>query len=544
MDATPVTPDPSVAGEPGAGSVTSSPSGGAVVDLRLAVARGEHLADLSRARVVFRMASVFAMLFGVFDVVHVALTGSGDLPLLLGLRAVCAAWLLVGFARVRRTPPISERELDVLLFGTLAVVILTVSVMCVFTGGLTSYYAAGNLFVLSGTSYVPRPWRRTSLPVLFAASLYPAVLLGSALFSPLTRAQLHQPIALHHVAVHAALLYSTALFVIGGGHMVWSLRRELSESRSIGRYELKRRLGKGGMGEVWAAYHRGLGREVALKILRVEGDPDALAATRFEREVRATAELAHPNTVRVFDHGATPDGLVYYAMELLRGEHLRALVRREGPLPVPRALHLVGQAARALAEAHARGIVHRDVKPENLFVTDAGGELDFVKVLDFGVAKLVRSGQSDLTRVGSITGTPSTMSPEAITSGEIGPPADVYALGAVLYFALTGRMPFEGDPATLLVAHLTEPVIPPSLRTTRAIPLDVERVVMRALAKDPADRYAEAGAFAAALATCSAWNTWRPDGAPAAPPPPDEPHGGEDTLDAPADASAVTRRLA
>src|SRR5690606_13053594 len=151
---------------------------------------------------------------------------------------------------------------------------------------------------------------------------------------------------------------------------------------------------RGGMGEVWAAWHKGLGREVAVKMLRLEGGPqglesDPVAVERFRREVRATSELSHPNPVRVFDYGATEDGILYYAMELLEGENLRSLVRREGPLPPARAVHLVSQAARALAEAHRKGIVHRDVKPENVFVVDAGGERDFVKVLDFGIAKVL-----------------------------------------------------------------------------------------------------------------------------------------------------------
>src|SRR5262249_2757478 len=159
---------------------------------------------------------------------------------------------------------------------------------------------------------------------------------------------------------------------------------------SLGRYKLKTRIGEGGMGEVWVAYHNGLKRDVAVKILRNDDDDDAdatQAVTRFEREVRATTELTHPNTVRLYDYGVTDDGLCYYVMELLSGENLESLAARDAPLPSARAIHLLLQAARALAEAHARGIVHRDVKPANIFVTNAGGEDDFVKVLDFGIAK-------------------------------------------------------------------------------------------------------------------------------------------------------------
>src|SRR5690606_19918974 len=207
-----------------------------------------------------------------------------------------------------------------------------------------------------------------------------------AFASPLSAelaAQFTDPMALASFVLSQVFLLAAAALVLVGGHMIWALRRQVFETRSLGRYTLKHRLGAGGMGEVWAAHHRALRRDVAVKILKPEtrGEPGAVA--RFEREVRATAELVHPPTVRVFDYGVTEDGLWYYAMELLDGDDLHALVSREGPLEPARAARLIWQAAKALGEAHARGIVHRDVKPENLFVTRIGGEGEFVKVLDF-----------------------------------------------------------------------------------------------------------------------------------------------------------------
>ncbi|HJL14669.1 MAG TPA: serine/threonine-protein kinase, partial [Sandaracinaceae bacterium LLY-WYZ-13_1] len=281
-----------------------------------------------------------------------------------------------------------------------------------------------------------------------------------------------------------------------------------------------RRIGKGGMGEVWAAWHRGLEREVALKILKLEDEDDAVGAARFEREVRLCSGLTHPHTVRVFDYGTTEDGLLYYAMELLEGESLGALVKRTGPMRPERAVHLVTQAARALAEAHDRGIVHRDIKPENLFVTAAGGEADFVKVLDFGIA-WIDEDEAHLTRTGAVAGTPSTMSPEVIQGAPATPASDVYGLGAVLYFALTGQPPFVGEvPSQTLVAHVQDPVVPPSVRAPHVVPSDLDARVIRALAKDPAERYADGRAFAAALASCGVAGRWVPradDGRPAAP---------------------------
>jgi serine/threonine-protein kinase len=262
------------------------------------------------------------------------------------------------------------------------------------------------------------------------------------------------------------------------------------------------------MGEVWLAYHPGLKRDVAVKILRPEEREQAGALSRFEREVRATAELKHPNTVRVFDYGTTEDGLWYYVMEFLEGETLHRHVERLGPLPPARAVHIVGQAARAIAEAHEHHIVHRDIKPENLFLTALGGEHDFVKVIDFGIAKVVHPDGTK-TGTGWILGTPQYMSPE-VAAGECADArSDVYALGAVLYFLLCGRPPFEAEnAAALLFAHVNHEPPTPSSVLGRPIPKDVEGVVLRALAKDPAVRYATGAELALALAACRTAGRW------------------------------------
>jgi serine/threonine-protein kinase len=233
-----------------------------------------------------------------------------------------------------------------------------------------------------------------------------------------------------------------------------------------------------------------------------------MALARFEREVRSTAELVHPNTVRVFDYGVTEDGLWYYVMELLQGETIGDHVQRLGPLPPARAVHMVGQAARALAEAHERGIVHRDVKPENLFLTSLGGEHDFVKVIDFGIAK-VASGDLKMTDTGSLLGTPAYMSPEMAMGLSADARSDVYALGAVLYYLLSGKPPFEAENAgALIFAHVNQRVVPPSETLGRLLPPDVEGVVMRALEKDPQARYATAAEMALALASCTMAGKW------------------------------------
>jgi serine/threonine-protein kinase len=309
--------------------------------------------------------------------------------------------------------------------------------------------------------------------------------------------------------VNAGYVLGTSVFLVGGGHIVWALRRQVFEARNLGRYRLKKRLAAGGMGDVWLAYHPGLKRDVAVKILRPdERERSGMALARFEQEVRATAELVHPNTVRVYDYGVTEDGLWYYVMEYLEGETLAEYVNRLGPLPPARAVHVVGQVARALAEAHEHGIVHRDVKPENLFLTALGGEHDFVKVIDFGIAK-VQSSDGKMTDTGSLLGTPAYMSPEMAMGLSADARSDVYAVGAVLYFVLCGRPPFEAENAgALIFAHVNERVVPPSRVLGRPVPADLEAVVMRALLKDPTERFSTAAELALALSACTVAGKW------------------------------------
>jgi serine/threonine-protein kinase len=214
------------------------------------------------------------------------------------------------------------------------------------------------------------------------------------------------------------------------------------------------------------------------------------------------AELRHPNTVRVLDYGVTPDGLWFYAMELLEGETLATLVARRGRLPPARAVTLGLQAARALAEAHAAWIVHRDIKPENLFVARMGGEEDVIKVLDFGIVKVVSGERPEtLTQEGNTLGTPLFMSPEQVAGRDVDARSDLYSLGATLYFALTGRPPFEAPlVSALLMAHLSKMPARPSELVPGGLSPALETVVLRCLEKAPEDRHASAAALAEALA--------------------------------------------
>jgi serine/threonine-protein kinase len=281
------------------------------------------------------------------------------------------------------------------------------------------------------------------------------------------------------------------------------LHRQVGEARKLGQYVLKEKLGEGGMGEVYLAQHVLLRRPCALKVIRPAraGDPKHLA--RFEREVQATATLTHPNTVQVYDYGHTEDGTFYYVMEFLPGSTLEALVQQAGPLPPARAIHFLRQVCGALEEAHARGLTHRDIKPGNVMICERGGIRDVAKLLDFGLVRPPRceTDGEKLTQDGMVTGTPAYLSPEqADGRDDVDVRSDIYSLGALAYFLLTGRPPFAGrSTINTLAAHLYEKPQPPS-EFRPDVPADLEAVVLRCLAKEPAERFQDVKSLERALA--------------------------------------------
>jgi serine/threonine-protein kinase len=291
------------------------------------------------------------------------------------------------------------------------------------------------------------------------------------------------------------------------------LVRRLQE---LGCYHLEERLDHGGMGEIWLAKHHLLARPVAVKVIRPEllGVKTPGLVRRFRREAEATAGLHSPHTVGLYDFGMTPEGIFYYVMELLDGLDLETLVKRYGPVPPERAIHLLLQACESLADAHATGLIHRDIKPANLVACHLGLKYDFLKVLDFGLVKATWSiGEDDrLTTDGQIAGTPAYIAPEVALGGrEIDARVDLYGLGCVAYWLLTGQKVFTGaTPMEVVLNHVKTAPVPPSQRLGRPLPEDLERLVMSCLAKEPPDRPPSAEWLADRLAEIRTEDAWTP----------------------------------
>ncbi len=282
----------------------------------------------------------------------------------------------------------------------------------------------------------------------------------------------------------------------------------------LGQYTLDQQIGSGGMGVVYRASHAMLRRPTAIKLL-APGKVRDIDLVRFEREVQRTAQLSHPNTVAIYDYGRTPAGVFYYAMELLDGISLQQLVDEDGRQPAARVIHVLRQACGALAEAHAAGLIHRDVKPANIMLCERGLEPDVVKVLDFGLVKELDQAGNDASATDAVIGTPMYMAPETIADpSTVTASVDLYALGAVGYLLITGVTVFEGKTAAAVCGrHLSTAPVPPSERIGKPVAPDLEAIIMRCLAKQPADRPRDALALEQALAACVDAHGWSADAA-------------------------------
>ena len=365
---------------------------------------------------------------------------------------------------------------------------------------------------ISRAMMVPSIPKRT---VWLSASSFGAIVLSCALV-PLSR-EMVQSGATRGSVVLTATLWSIAGVGVAflASKVIYGLQEIAREARQLGQYALEEKIGEGGMGEVHRARHAMLRRPTAVKLL--SGDGSEAQLRRFEKEVQLTARLTHPNTISIYDYGRTPDGVFYYAMELLDGLTLHALVERDGPQPAGRVIHLLRQVCAALKEAHGIGLIHRDIKPANIHLCHRGDVPDFVKVLDFGLVREVKNA-SDVTRsnVDAVVGTPLFMAPEAIlTPDKIDARADIYGLGCVAYYLVAGVPPFAGESAVEVLAHhLHSTPVPPSSRG-RAVPDDLERVILSCIARERGDRPQSAGALSRLLEQCRDAKSWAEDDAAA-----------------------------
>ncbi len=274
-----------------------------------------------------------------------------------------------------------------------------------------------------------------------------------------------------------------------------------------GRYRIEKKLGEGGMGVVFLGRHTIIEKAVAIKVLKREVARDHSVVKRFVQEAKAASRIGHPNIVDVTDFGTTPDGMTYSVMEFVEGKTLNAVIKADGPMPAARVLPIVAQLAKALGAAHDKGIVHRDLKPENVFVISRDGRKDFVKIVDFGIAKVMpvegqKPGGPRLTRAGSVFGTPEYMAPEqAAGRGDTDRRVDIYALGTILYEMLVGRVPHKGQSTVRTLAmQMLDPIPPPREANPKAeISADLEKVILKALAKKREERYATMADFLADL---------------------------------------------
>jgi serine/threonine-protein kinase len=305
-----------------------------------------------------------------------------------------------------------------------------------------------------------------------------------------------------YLAMKTTMIAIMSALALYGSYRIEALGQDAEAARELGQYLLRRMLGEGGMGRVYLAEHRFLRRPCAVKLIRAEQAGDAAALARFEREVQSAAGLTHPNTVQIYDYGQSEDGTFYFAMEYLPGVSLDELVERHGPLAPARAVRVLTQLCGALHEAHACGLVHRDLKPGNVMLCERGGVQDVAKLLDFGLVGALQPEAADprITQAGMLMGTPAFMSPEqCMGDTDVTPASDIYSVGALGYFLLTGAAPFSGrGTVQTLVAHVNgtpRPIV--ELRPD--VPAALSDVIARCLAKQPSERFADAASLERAL---------------------------------------------
>lgn len=440
--------------------------------------------------------------------------------------ALVASAAMLAAARRLRAVPSTLLRLGLLYEVVISFAIAGASHLWAFDGMVVSDFNVDRIglsyvapWMLLFTILVPAPPAEALVALVTSACAVPLLYLGqvAAGMAPALDAGQFVLVFVAPYAVSVGTSYVAA-------RIVHQLGVEVRHAHELGSYRLEALLGRGGMGEVWRASHRMLARKAAVKVIRREAlahdaTAAAVAIARFEREAQVIASLTSPHTVQLYDFGTTEDGALFYVMELLNGVDLDAFVRRYGPLGAERVVHVLQQACASLAEAHRRGLVHRDIKPANIYLCRLGLAYDVVKVLDFGLVKQSpREGpaaDTALTRADVLAGTPAFMAPEmALNPLNVDGRADLYALGCVAFWLLTGRVVFEADtPTATLLAHVQGEPPAPSSAAEQDVPELLDRIVLDCLGKDPAARPATAEALSARLAAVPCQQPWTGDDA-------------------------------
>ncbi len=458
-----------------------------------------------QARLALLGKTVFLLAFGFFALINGMLLAGGGLAILPGLFTQANIWhflatlVMAALWVVVPLRPWSLRTLGALDAGSL---LLAGAALAAMAAQPDQMQLMAGLFALSVTMMARAVLIPSTPARTFCLSWLASVplIVVSVVFHVAAPMPGFAPIFLEALITVQALLWliiATSLSTVTS-RTIYGLRQQVREASEIGQYTLEERIGSGGMGEVWRARHRLLIRPAAVKLVHARAlgssssDPE-LRLRRFEREARATAGLKSPHTVQLYDFGVTDDGTLYYVMELLDGLDLDTLVERHGPVPPERAIHLLLQVCASLEDAHLNGLIHRDIKPANIVVSRVGSAWDFVKVLDFGLVKLDGARQSPesvrLSADNNVSGTPGFIAPEIVTGGQTDHRVDIYSLGCVAYWLVTGRLVFEGPGAIKVISdHVHTAPSPPSTRSDAQIPPELDALILECLEKDPERR--------------------------------------------------------
>jgi len=486
--------------------------------------------QLLQARLKLAATALFAL--GVLFLIRDLLLGfqTGERTIGIG-QLVLVGGALVALYRGRALALEKLRLIELLVFGVTAFRMVYLSYWAILDAARVSD-AAGVVEQMLGTTlgffaliafygmFVPNTVRRASVIIGSFGVIFILMLPVMSYHDPAAWRFIWQVVDIEQRSTMVLVVIFAVGISITASSIIDNLRSEVIEARQMGQYRLTDLIGKGGMGEVWKAKHALLARPAAIKLIRPEvldpNDPDKAVSMirRFEREAQNTAKLRSAHTVELYDFGITESGTLYCVMELLDGMDLETMVHRDGPLPPARVRYLVRQVCDSLQEAHDAGLVHRDIKPANILACRMGGSYDFVKVLDFGLAKQHDAGGAaeqdvKLTREGMIIGTPAYMPPETVTRGVSDARSDIYALGCVMFWLLTGKLVFEGSAAmSMVVRHAQEPPQRPSQVAGHGVPECLDRIVLACLEKQPDNRPQGAAEVRRMLDECDLEDSW------------------------------------